>query len=177
MWMHRRLSKLRPAEGESVRTLRSLPPETVGAIAAFCGAIAGLKEVASQKKLPREPEAETSARVGARRNPLGTKVESRRGVSNKSKSIRKRLRSESSCRGTEITFARSYRVKRFRKSFAIIEKRMAEGVNGVPLSTEEIIRLGEIVATMATTLHEADKHHLAEVKKRKKRDLFAKREG
>ena len=45
------------------------------------------------------------------------------------------------------------------------------------ISTEEIIRLGEIVATMATTLHEADKHHLAEVKKRKKRDLFAKREG
>jgi hypothetical protein len=44
------------------------------------------------------------------------------------------------------------------------------------VSTEEIIRLGEIVATMATTLHEADKHYLAEVKKRKKRDLFAKRE-
>jgi len=34
-----------------------------------------------------------------------------------------------------------------------------------------------IVATMATTLHEADKHYLAEVKKRKKRDLFAKRGG
>ena len=30
---------------------------------------------------------------------------------------------------------------------------------------------------MATTLHEADKHYLAEVKKRKKRDLFAKRGG
>jgi hypothetical protein len=67
--------------------------------------------------------------------------------------------------------------QKVQKIIAIIEKRMAEGVNGVPLSTEEIIRLGEIVATMATTLHEADKHYLAEVKKRKRRDLFAKREG
>ena len=45
--------------------------------------------------------------------------------------------------------------QKVQKIIAIIEKRMAEGVKGVPLSTEEIIRLGDIVASMAATLHEA----------------------